>query len=169
MASACIEVAHEHCCCCCCNPQDVRSLLSAAAPRASGTLLCHVCRLHTSLCCCRCCYLSGSYFALSLFDKMWHPDLTLDEAVAMMEVCLCCLQGLCWCVFRHLWAARVADIRLASTAWQCHAVALSPTACTCPAAFSIRAANWWHTGRFDKHSSMLAYAVCLTDALWGIA
>jgi 20S proteasome subunit beta 4 len=27
----------------------------------------------------------GSYFALSLFDKMWHPDLTEDEAVAMME------------------------------------------------------------------------------------
>jgi hypothetical protein len=27
----------------------------------------------------------GSYFTLSLFDKMWHPDLTEDEAVAMME------------------------------------------------------------------------------------
>jgi 20S proteasome subunit beta 4 len=29
--------------------------------------------------------LAGSYFALSLFDKMWHPDLSEDEAVAMME------------------------------------------------------------------------------------
>jgi hypothetical protein len=30
---------------------------------------------------------AGSYFALSLFDRMWHPDLTEDEAIAMMEVC----------------------------------------------------------------------------------
>lgn len=27
----------------------------------------------------------GSYFTLSLFDKMWHPNLTQDEAVVMME------------------------------------------------------------------------------------
>ncbi|KAG2423381.1 hypothetical protein HXX76_015347 [Chlamydomonas incerta] len=27
----------------------------------------------------------GSYFTLSLFDKMWHPNLTVDEATAMME------------------------------------------------------------------------------------
>lgn len=27
----------------------------------------------------------GSYFCLSLFDKMWHPDLSQDEAVVMME------------------------------------------------------------------------------------
>ncbi|GFR42700.1 hypothetical protein Agub_g3622 [Astrephomene gubernaculifera] len=27
----------------------------------------------------------GSYFTLSLFDKMWHPELTPDEAVAMIE------------------------------------------------------------------------------------
>ncbi len=38
-------------------------------------------------CCCCCCHrlLAGSYFALSLFDKMWHPNITLDEAVTMME------------------------------------------------------------------------------------
>lgn len=24
-------------------------------------------------------------FTLSLFDKMWHPDVTQDEALAMME------------------------------------------------------------------------------------
>lgn len=35
--------------------------------------------------CCRPRPLPGSYFALSLFDKMWHPDLSQDEAVAMME------------------------------------------------------------------------------------
>lgn len=29
---------------------------------------------------------AGSYFALSLFDRMWHPNLTEDEAIAMMEV-----------------------------------------------------------------------------------
>lgn len=29
---------------------------------------------------------AGSYFALSLFDRMWHPQLTEDEAIAMMEV-----------------------------------------------------------------------------------
>lgn len=28
---------------------------------------------------------TGSYFTLSLFDKMWHPDLSQDEAVKMME------------------------------------------------------------------------------------
>lgn len=28
---------------------------------------------------------TGSYFTLSLFDKMWHPNLTVDEATAMME------------------------------------------------------------------------------------
>lgn len=28
---------------------------------------------------------SGSYFTLSLFDKMWHPNLTQDEAVVMLE------------------------------------------------------------------------------------
>eukprot|EP00877_Chromochloris_zofingiensis_P002416 jgi/Chrzof1/12175/Cz06g24010.t1 len=27
----------------------------------------------------------GSYFTLSLFDKMWHPNLTQDEAVVMLE------------------------------------------------------------------------------------
>eukprot|EP01025_Chloroclados_australasicus_P014474 TRINITY_DN16793_c0_g1_i6.p1 TRINITY_DN16793_c0_g1~~TRINITY_DN16793_c0_g1_i6.p1 ORF type:complete len:194 (-),score=28.17 TRINITY_DN16793_c0_g1_i6:208-789(-) len=27
----------------------------------------------------------GSYFALSLFDKMWHPDLTQDDAFEMMK------------------------------------------------------------------------------------
>lgn len=27
----------------------------------------------------------GSYFALSLFDKLWHPDMTEAEALAMME------------------------------------------------------------------------------------
>lgn len=27
----------------------------------------------------------GSNFALSLFDKMWHPALTQDEALAMMK------------------------------------------------------------------------------------
>lgn len=28
---------------------------------------------------------AGSYFTLSLFDKMWHPDLSQEEAVVMME------------------------------------------------------------------------------------
>ena len=27
----------------------------------------------------------GSYFTLSLFDKLWHPDLTEAEALSMME------------------------------------------------------------------------------------
>jgi 20S proteasome subunit beta 4 len=27
----------------------------------------------------------GSYFALSLFDKLWHPNLTQDEAFEMMK------------------------------------------------------------------------------------
>jgi 20S proteasome subunit beta 4 len=27
----------------------------------------------------------GSYFALSLLDRLWRPDLTLDEAVGVME------------------------------------------------------------------------------------
>lgn len=27
----------------------------------------------------------GSYFALSLFDKLWHPDVTQDEALIMVE------------------------------------------------------------------------------------
>ena len=27
----------------------------------------------------------GSYFALSLFDKLWRPDLTQDEALDMMR------------------------------------------------------------------------------------
>lgn len=28
---------------------------------------------------------TGSNFVLSLFDKLWHPDLTEAEAVDMME------------------------------------------------------------------------------------
>jgi 20S proteasome subunit beta 4 len=28
----------------------------------------------------------GSYFALALFDKMWHPALTQDEAFEMMKL-----------------------------------------------------------------------------------
>lgn len=35
---------------------------------------------------CVCLSPAGSYFALSLFDRMWHPQLTEDEAIAMMEV-----------------------------------------------------------------------------------
>lgn len=35
---------------------------------------------------CVCVSPAGSYFALSLFDRMWHPQLTEDEAIAMMEV-----------------------------------------------------------------------------------
>ncbi|GIL63804.1 hypothetical protein Vafri_17806 [Volvox africanus] len=27
----------------------------------------------------------GSHFTLSLFDKMWHPELTVDDAVAMID------------------------------------------------------------------------------------
>ena len=27
----------------------------------------------------------GSYFVLSMFDKMWHPDLTEAEAFEMMK------------------------------------------------------------------------------------
>lgn len=28
---------------------------------------------------------AGSYFALSLFDKLWHPEVTQEEALDMME------------------------------------------------------------------------------------
>jgi hypothetical protein len=28
---------------------------------------------------------AGSYFSLSLFDRLWHPDLTEVEAVEMIE------------------------------------------------------------------------------------
>lgn len=28
---------------------------------------------------------AGSYFVLSMFDKMWHPNLTQAEALVMME------------------------------------------------------------------------------------
>ncbi len=28
---------------------------------------------------------AGSYFSLSLFDKMWHPNLTEAEALVMMH------------------------------------------------------------------------------------
>ncbi len=28
---------------------------------------------------------AGSYFTLSLFDKLWHPDLSQEEALVMME------------------------------------------------------------------------------------
>lgn len=28
---------------------------------------------------------SGSNFTMSLFDKMWHPELTQEQAVTMME------------------------------------------------------------------------------------
>lgn len=28
---------------------------------------------------------AGSYFTLSMFDRMWHPDLTEPEALDMME------------------------------------------------------------------------------------
>lgn len=34
--------------------------------------------------CCPCC--TGSMFVLSLFDKMWHPNLTEAEALNMMEL-----------------------------------------------------------------------------------
>lgn len=27
----------------------------------------------------------GSYFGLSMMDKLWHSNLTQDEAVALME------------------------------------------------------------------------------------
>lgn len=27
----------------------------------------------------------GAYFVLSMFDKLWHPDLTQDEALDMMK------------------------------------------------------------------------------------
>lgn len=40
----------------------------------------------TCYCLVSCMLAAGSYFALSLFDRMWHPDLTEDEAIAMMEV-----------------------------------------------------------------------------------
>jgi hypothetical protein len=50
---------------------------------------------------------TGSYFALSLFDKMWHPDLTQDEAVAMMEVgAWCPVTGVGCCASQvgvHAW------------------------------------------------------------------
>ena len=28
---------------------------------------------------------AGSYFVLSMLDRLWHPDLTQDEAVELME------------------------------------------------------------------------------------
>jgi hypothetical protein len=28
---------------------------------------------------------AGSYFTLSLFDKLWHPELSQEEALVMME------------------------------------------------------------------------------------
>ncbi len=31
----------------------------------------------------RCCA-TGSYFVLSMFDKLWHPDVTEAEALDMM-------------------------------------------------------------------------------------
>lgn len=27
----------------------------------------------------------GSYFVLSLFDRLWHPDLTREEGLEMMK------------------------------------------------------------------------------------
>jgi hypothetical protein len=61
--------------------------------------LCRLLFLYYRVCCnisslCVGCYFflqlcvstAGSYFALSLFDRMWHQDLTEDEAIAMMEV-----------------------------------------------------------------------------------
>jgi hypothetical protein len=49
------------------------------------------------------CAVAGSYFALSLFDRLWHPDLTEAEAISMMEVRAPCRQGgrqmqLCGCI-----------------------------------------------------------------------
>ena len=28
---------------------------------------------------------TGSFFSLSIFDQMWHPELSQEEALAMME------------------------------------------------------------------------------------
>ncbi len=28
---------------------------------------------------------AGSYFVLSMLDRLWHPDLTLEEAQQLME------------------------------------------------------------------------------------
>jgi hypothetical protein len=30
-------------------------------------------------------HLAGANFTLSLFDKLWHPDVTQEEALEMME------------------------------------------------------------------------------------
>lgn len=32
-----------------------------------------------------CLHAAGAMFVLSLFDKLWHPDVTEAEAVEMME------------------------------------------------------------------------------------
>lgn len=40
---------------------------------------------HASACCLVCVTLAGSYFVLSLFDKLWHPYLTEAEALDMMK------------------------------------------------------------------------------------
>ncbi len=31
------------------------------------------------------CVLAGSYFVLSMMDRLWRPDLTQEEAVELME------------------------------------------------------------------------------------
>ena len=44
------------------------------------------------------CAHAGSYFVLSMLDRLWHPDLTQDEALELMEKGI---EEVCW-QFRHL-------------------------------------------------------------------
>ncbi len=63
------------------SPRCGRTYVHCVHSDKGGPDLCCMClRVYLSLC-----PPPGSMFVLSLFDKMWHPNLTEAEAVAMME------------------------------------------------------------------------------------
>ena len=39
---------------------------------------------------------AGSYFVLSMLDRLWHPDLTLEEAQELMEKGIEEVRSLCF-------------------------------------------------------------------------
>ena len=64
----------------CCIFVSVLSSLTPQPPKSqAGWQIVYCPMLHADRAC------AGSYFVLSMLDRLWHQDLTQDEAVELME------------------------------------------------------------------------------------
>lgn len=59
----------------------------------------HARQLALTLCHCLCFIFAGQNFVLSLFDRLWHKDLTEEEAVRLMELGIEEVEDLSLCLF----------------------------------------------------------------------